>query len=79
MSITRYGSTRIIFFVMKFNRPVVDSLYLPMGETEKRKTQSLPLFDMQPGDELMMKVALSTTSIDGAKKESGSRNSCLGF
>jgi len=22
------------FFVMKFNRPVIDSLYLPMGETE---------------------------------------------
>ena len=25
------------FFVMKFNRPVTDSLYLPMGETEKGK------------------------------------------
>ena len=23
------------FFVIKFNRPVADSLYLPMGETEK--------------------------------------------
>ena len=30
------------FFVMKFNRPVVDSLYLPMGETEKGNA-SLPL------------------------------------
>ena len=55
------------FFVMKFNRPVVDSLYLPMGETEKGK-RIIASFDMQPGDELMMKVALSTTSIDGAKK-----------
>ena len=52
---------------MKFNRPVVDSLYLPMGETEKGK-RIIASFDMQPGDELMMKVALSTTSIDGAKK-----------
>ena len=55
------------FFVMKFNRPVVDSLYLPMGETEKGK-RIIASFDMQPGDELMMKVALSTTSVDGAKK-----------
>ena len=55
------------FFVMKFNRPVVDSIYLPMGETEKGK-RIIASFDMQPGDELMMKVALSTTSIDGAKK-----------
>ena len=55
------------FCVMKFNRPVVDSLYLPMGETEKGK-RIIASFDMQPGDELMMKVALSTTSIDGAKK-----------
>ena len=55
------------FFVMKFNRPVVDSIYLPMGETEKGK-RIIASFDMQPGDELMMKVALSTTSVDGAKK-----------
>ena len=37
------------------------------GRNRKRKTHHC-LFDMQPGDELMMKVALSTTSIDGAKR-----------
>lgn len=55
------------FFVMKFNRPVVDSLYLPMGETEKGK-RIIATFDMKPGDELMMKVAFSTTSMAGARK-----------
>ncbi len=55
------------FFVMKFNRPVIDSLYLPMGETEKGK-RIIATFDLKPGDELMMKVALSTTSVEGAKK-----------
>ena len=55
------------FFVMKFNRPVTDSLYLPMGETEKGK-RIIASFDMQPGEELLMKVALSTTSVEGAKK-----------
>lgn len=55
------------FFVMKFNRPVLDTLYLPMGETEKGK-RIVATFDMKPGDELMMKVALSTTGVPGAKK-----------
>ena len=55
------------FFVMKFNRPLIDSLYLPMGETEKGK-RIIATFDLKPGDELMMKVALSTTSVEGAKK-----------
>ena len=71
------GQSRL-FFVMKFNRPVVDSLYLPMGETEKGK-RIIASFDMQPGDELMMKVALSTTSIDGAKKNLEAEIPCLGF
>ena len=35
------------FFVMKFNRPVTDSLYLPMGETEKANA-SLPLLTCSP-------------------------------
>lgn len=55
------------FFVMKFNRPVKDSLYLPMAETEKGK-RIIASFDMKPNEELLMKVALSTTSVDGAKK-----------
>ena len=38
-----------------------------MGETEKGK-RIVATFDIQPGDELMMKVALSTTSVAGAKK-----------
>ena len=55
------------FFVMKFNRPVIDTLYLPMAETEKGK-RIIATFDMKPGEELLMKVAMSTTGVDGAKK-----------
>lgn len=55
------------FFVMKFNRPVIDTLYLPMAETEKGK-RIIATFDMEPGEELLMKVAMSTTGVDGAKK-----------
>ncbi len=55
------------FFVMKFDRPVVDKIDLPMGKTEKGK-RIVATFDMQPGDQLMMKVAMSATGIEGAKK-----------
>lgn len=55
------------FFVMKFNRPVSDSIYLPLAETEKGK-RIIATFSLNPEDVLMMKVALSTTSIEGAKR-----------
>lgn len=55
------------FFVMKFNRPVTSSIQLPMGETEKGQ-RIVATFDVQPEEEVLMKVALSTTGIEGAKK-----------
>lgn len=55
------------FFVLTFSRPVTDVTELSMSETEKGK-RIIATFDMQPGEELMAKIALSTTGIDGAKK-----------
>ena len=55
------------FFVVKFNRPVTEKINLEMGETEKGQ-RIVSGFDMEPSDELLMKIALSTTSIEGAKK-----------
>jgi len=55
------------FFVLQFNRPVTNHFNLPMAETEKGQ-RIVASFDMQPGDELLMKVALSTTGVEGAKK-----------
>lgn len=55
------------FFVMKFNRPVTAPINLPMGETEKGQ-RIIATFDVQPDEEVLMKVALSTTGIEGAKK-----------
>ena len=55
------------FFVMQFDRPVSGSVSLPMGEREKGQ-RIVALFDMQPGDQLMMKVGMSTTSVEGARK-----------
>ena len=55
------------FFVLKFNRPTTGQINLPMGETEKGQ-RIVACFDMEPGDELLTKIALSTTSVEGARK-----------
>ncbi len=55
------------FFVLKFNRPTTGHIQLPMAETEKGQ-RIVACFDMQPGDELLTKIALSTTSVEGAHK-----------
>ena len=55
------------FFVLKFNRPTTGQINLPMAETEKGQ-RIVACFDMQPGDELLTKIALSTTSVEGAHK-----------
>lgn len=55
------------YFVMKFSSPVVKSVELPMAETEKGK-RLVASFSLQPGEQLMMKVALSTTGVEGARK-----------
>ena len=55
------------FFVLKFNRPTTGQINLPMAETEKGQ-RIVACFDMQPGDELLTKIALSTTGVEGARK-----------
>lgn len=55
------------FFVMKFNRPVVDKVNLSMQESEKGQ-RIIASFDLKQDEPLLMKVALSTTGIEGAKK-----------
>lgn len=56
------------FFVMQFDRPVSDIATLaPAAETE-RGQRIVAGFDLSDGQQLMMKVALSTTSVDGARR-----------
>ncbi|MCC8070307.1 MAG: GH92 family glycosyl hydrolase [Bacteroidales bacterium] len=74
-SVTLTGSVRNAvwvnqpyFFVMKFDRPVASYQLLPALEGEKGQRYVATFADVKPGDQVMMKVAMSTTSIDGAKK-----------
>lgn len=54
------------FFTLQFNRPVISTVDLPMGETEKGR-RIVATFDLQSGEEVLMKIAMSTTGVEGAK------------
>lgn len=57
------------YFVLQFNRPVTSTIDLPpMAETEKGKRIIATFDSMNPGEEVLMKLALSTTGIEGAKR-----------
>ena len=58
------------YFVVKFNRPVINRSLLPQLENEKA-LRYVAEFDLKSGEELMLKVALSSVSIEGAMKNLG--------
>ena len=64
--INKVWVNQVYYFAMKFNCPVIASSELPMAATEKGK-RIIATFDMKPEDQLLMKVALSTTGVEGAK------------
>lgn len=64
--INKVWVNQVYYFAMKFNRPVIASSELPMAATEKGK-RIIATFDMKPEDQLLMKVALSTIGVEGAK------------
>ena len=55
------------FFVMKFNRPVVSHILLPKAVDTERGQRIVATFDIPRGEQLLVKVAMSTTSVEGAR------------
>ena len=58
--------TRQLFYVIEFDKPFKISHVLPMNQGEKAKRYVLG-FNIKPGENVQVKVALSTVSIEGAK------------
>ena len=58
------------YFVVKFNRPVINKSVLPQLENEKAM-RHVAEFDLKSGEEVMVKIALSSVSIEGAIKNLG--------
>lgn len=59
--------TKDVYFVMTFNLPMKRMTNLPLQDTE-RGNKMLLSFDVKPGETLEMKVALSSTSVEGAER-----------
>lgn len=58
------------YFVVKFNRPKVSETILPQLEHEKA-LRRVAEFNIESGEELMIKVALSSVNIEGAMENLG--------
>ena len=57
------------FFVLKFNRPVASHITLTKAADTEKGDRIVATFEgIDQGEQLLMKIAMSTTSIDGAKK-----------
>ena len=57
---------RHFFYVVKFDKPYTVKEVLPAREGEKAKRMILE-FDLEPGESVQIKVALSTVGIEGAQ------------
>ena len=58
------------YFVVKFNRPVISKAVLPQLENEKG-LRHVAEFNLTSDEELMVKVALSSVSVEGAMNNLG--------
>ncbi len=59
---------RTYYFVIEFSKPITGKTELPKQDAAEKAARYVFDFAVQPGEELMVKVAISSTSIEGAKK-----------
>jgi predicted alpha-1,2-mannosidase len=64
---TRFWVDRECFFAVTFDRPYTAIAELPKAQGQKAPRYVLD-FDVRPGETLQVKVALSSVSVEGAKK-----------
>lgn len=56
-----------VYFVIEFSKPMKSVEELPLQSTERGR-RMLAHFDMKQGEQIMVKVALSSATIEGARK-----------
>ncbi len=71
-TISGYSNTsvwlnRTYYYVIQFNKPIVQKDLLNQGDEREKAPRYVLDFDLNSGEELMIKVALSSTSVEGAK------------
>ncbi len=83
-TITGYSNThvwlnRTYYYVIEFNKPIVRKELLAQQDENEKAPRYVLGFDLGQDEELMIKVALSSTSIDGAKANLAKEKSGWGF
>lgn len=58
---------REYYFVIEFDKPIISKEELAKQDPQEKAPRYILTFDMQDGEELNMKIAMSSTSIAGAK------------
>lgn len=59
---------RIYYFAIEFDKPILSSEQLDPRDPREKAPRYILTFDMQDDPTLQMKIAMSTTGIEGAKK-----------
>ena len=70
--------TQDYYFVVRFNKPMSRLTNLPLGRTEKGNRMVIS-FDMRKGEQLEVKIAMSSVSIRGAHKNLDAEASAWDF
>ncbi|MDP4204537.1 MAG: GH92 family glycosyl hydrolase [Bacteroidota bacterium] len=65
---TQVWVDRTYYYVIEFSKPFVSEIQLPKQNEEEKAPRYVFDFDLKQGEELLVKVSLSSKSIDGAKK-----------
>lgn len=58
---------RTYYFVIEFDHPILSAQELPLRDPREKASRHVLQFDLEEGDVLQMKVAISTTGVEGAK------------
>ena len=65
---TKVWLERTYYYVIEFSKPFVSKTELAKQDEREKAPRYVFDFDLKPGDELMVKVAISSTGTEGAKK-----------
>lgn len=58
---------RTYYYTIKFSQPFTKKILLPKSDPREKAPRYILDFDLKPGDKLMVKISMSSTSVDGAK------------
>lgn len=65
---TQVWLDRTYYYTIEFSKPYISKTLLPKQNEQEKAPRYVFGFDLRPGEMLLVKVALSSTGIEGAKK-----------